>query len=278
MNMDTSAKTLNTQSSLKASEVEEIIYYDFTHNEKLWSSSPTSRYTTTLGESLIATVNKRSKLYSARRVGSYDFEVDFVGDENNEVEIYDHDGDDLLAAPLPLFRRTHKIHIDSDGVMYCGCCAFESCGIFCEHQKAVSDFIYQHLNLTFDGFTKHDIALRYNAAYMHLAYKRTTPNYLNAMFHYLSKNEVKGPRLQVKILDSIAIEEPSTILPASLRLKNYDGSKITIDNEYFDNMHTLTQESTMSNVAVPDDFEAISVNPLMTLNSIFNRMLMPGVL
>jgi hypothetical protein len=36
MDMDTSAKTFNLQQDLKAAEIEEIIYYDFTHTDKRW--------------------------------------------------------------------------------------------------------------------------------------------------------------------------------------------------------------------------------------------------
>ncbi len=46
MNLDTSAKTLSTQTSLKCSEVDEIIYHDFIWNNKSWSATPTAPYTT----------------------------------------------------------------------------------------------------------------------------------------------------------------------------------------------------------------------------------------
>jgi len=48
MDMDTSAKTLKIQQDEKAAEIEDMIYYDFTHTDKRWSKLPTSPYIVSL--------------------------------------------------------------------------------------------------------------------------------------------------------------------------------------------------------------------------------------
>ncbi len=52
MNLDTSANTLNIQSSIKVKECEEIISRDATRTHKRWSDLPTSRHTTSFGEGI----------------------------------------------------------------------------------------------------------------------------------------------------------------------------------------------------------------------------------
>ena len=52
MNMDTAAKTLNLQTDVKVSEVEAMIYDDFTKTDKRWSNKPTAPYLVSFGEGL----------------------------------------------------------------------------------------------------------------------------------------------------------------------------------------------------------------------------------
>lgn len=255
MNMDTSAKTLDTQSSLKASEVEELIYYDYQHNKKLWSTSPSALFTTSLGESLIVTTNSQSRLYSCRRIGDAMFEIDFVGDMDNSIEKFDDQFDDILEAPIPLFSRTHIVSIENDGVMLCTCCSFESGGIYCKHLKKVADTVYAEIGLEFNRFTHHDVALPYNAAYMHLAYKTTTPKHLNALFHHLAKHETFGPRLQVSIPSSITIQSSSEALQAIDQLKNYKKDYIDFGDQYFESMHRQTFKCAVDNDHVVHELE-----------------------
>ncbi len=155
-----------------------------------------------------------------------------------------------------MFKRTHIVHVEEDGVLYCcGCCAFGSGGIYCEHQKKVADHVYEYLVIPFHGFTKNDIALCYNAAYMRFAYKSITARLMNAIFHHMAKNEVKGPTLQKPIPDGIHIQEMSRVCSAFERLKNYDGSKIHINDDYFDNMHVNTHTCAKDIASDPDSFE-----------------------
>ena len=63
MDIDTSAKTLNIQQDLKAAEIEEMIYFDFTHTDKRWSKLPTSPYTVSLAEGLLLKMMSRIHLY-----------------------------------------------------------------------------------------------------------------------------------------------------------------------------------------------------------------------
>ncbi len=276
MNMDTSAKTLNTQSSLKASEVEKIIYFDYHHKHKIWLSSPSSPFTTTFGESLIVNVNKRSSLYGLRCVGKFEFEVEFLC-VNEHNGFFEGQVDDLLDAPIPLFKRIHIVTVANDDTLFCSCCSFELGGVYCEHQKKVGDVVYQHHNKEFKGFTHNDVAIRYDSAYMHLAFRSTTPKHLNAMFLHLAKNDTKGPRLCLPIPDTIPIVDKSPKLTALERLKNYDGSSINIDTNFlitciFTHLNVVEQNSeTQMNLM------KYSANLLMTLIFQMDRMLMQGV-
>ncbi len=256
MNMDTSAKTLNTQSSLKASAVEEIIYFDYHHKHKTWSSSPSSLFTTTLGESLVVNINKRSSLYGLRCIGKFEFEIEFLCN-NKGKGFFEGQEDDVLDAPIPLFRRIHIVTVANDGILFCSCFSFESGGVYCEHQKKVGDVVYQHHNKEFKGFTHNDVTIRYNSAYLHLAFRSTTPKHLNAMFLHLAKNETKGPRLCLPVPDTISIVDKSPTLTALEQLKNYDASLIDIDANFFDNMHTHTFECYGAEFGDMDDFDEV---------------------
>jgi hypothetical protein len=63
MDIDTSAKTLNIQQDLKAAEIEEMTYFDFTHTDKRWSKLSTSPYTVSLAEGLLLKMMSRIHLY-----------------------------------------------------------------------------------------------------------------------------------------------------------------------------------------------------------------------
>ncbi len=52
MNLDTSARTLNTQASLKCSEVNKFFHHDFFLKNLCWSPTSTVPCTTSFGEGL----------------------------------------------------------------------------------------------------------------------------------------------------------------------------------------------------------------------------------
>ena len=243
MNLDTSAQTLNLQSDLKAAELEDMIYRDYHCTDKHWSDSPSSPFTTTFGEGLINAVYERRHLYHAIRVGLNSFQVTFVGSQPSdadmeESEVENEDYNDFIGVPIPLFERIREVTIDDNQVMHCSCCKFEGRGIFCEHEVCVADCISEHLEQTFDGFTHKDIALRYRSAFMHLAYRKDTPDHIQAMFHVLASKEVTGPTLKESIPDTMTIMTRLENKPAIDRLKNYN--KNDIDLERIDGMFIST--------------------------------------
>ncbi len=53
MNLDLSAKTLNTQTNLRVAECDDIIYQEATRTHKKWSSLPMLQFTVTVAECII---------------------------------------------------------------------------------------------------------------------------------------------------------------------------------------------------------------------------------
>jgi hypothetical protein len=68
MNLDTSANTLNIQTSIKVRECEEIISQDATQTHKRWSDLPTSWHTTSFGEGILQEMISRINDYVAKLV------------------------------------------------------------------------------------------------------------------------------------------------------------------------------------------------------------------
>jgi hypothetical protein len=53
MNLDSSANTMNIQSSIKVQECDDIIFQDATLTHKKWADLPTSQHTTSVGEGIL---------------------------------------------------------------------------------------------------------------------------------------------------------------------------------------------------------------------------------
>ncbi len=68
MNIDTSANTMNIQSSINVKECEDVIFQDATQTHKRWSDLPTSQHTTSVGESILQGVMSRTNHYVAKLV------------------------------------------------------------------------------------------------------------------------------------------------------------------------------------------------------------------
>ena len=68
------------------------------------------------------------------------------------------------------------------------------------------------------------MALQYTTAYMHLAFRKTTPIHIHEMYHWLIKDESYGPTIKTTILsvETFPLQERTPMLPAYQRLKNYD--------------------------------------------------------
>ena len=118
-------------------------------------------------------------MYNVKRVSNRIFQVHFIGDINSEDgELYEMDmtGDDTFKnVPISLHRRVRDVIIQANGTMFCSCCHFESCGVFCSHQVAVANMVHAENGVEFSGFTHQDIVARYLSGYMHMAYDPATP-------------------------------------------------------------------------------------------------------
>ncbi len=103
----------------------------------------------------------------------------------------------------------------------------------------VAQLVVEACNMPFYGFTHRDISVQWTSAYMHLAYKTTTPREIQKAHDALATNDLKGPILQQSIPHSMPIEEQTPKLPAIQQLKNYELLDIAInENEPFDGMGT----------------------------------------
>jgi hypothetical protein len=183
---------------------------------------------------------ERSTLKTVKRVGPKLFQVEMKNKEDMSTPCSPpFDVDDLSAdfqhVPLPLFSRIRCVSVDDVGTMFCSCCKFESRGYFCADQVSVAETVHAAKGGQFGGFTHNDIAPRYCTHYMYLAYKKTTPKDIRMALHQLGIEDIRGPTLTMNIDPSIVIEEPSPILSALDRLKNYN--KDDIDLEKIDGMY-----------------------------------------
>ena len=125
---------------------------------------------------------------------------------------------------IPLFSCTRTVSVEHDGTMLCSCHNFECVGLPCTYQACVATLCYEaaHLDDTgnkgerqvFLGFNHHNVSVRWWASYMLYAYKETTPMAMNCNFHRLAMNNIKGPKLHVKISPHLALEDADDIAPA----------------------------------------------------------------
>jgi hypothetical protein len=68
MNLDSSANTINIQSSIKVQECEDIIFQDATWTHNKWSDLPTSQQTTSVGEGILEGIMSRMNHYVAKLI------------------------------------------------------------------------------------------------------------------------------------------------------------------------------------------------------------------
>ncbi len=114
MTLHTSSNTLNMQANIKAKEIEEIIFNDFHHSNKTWSSLPTSPYTTTVAEGITTGIMSHASLYLYKQANVDEFQVLFDdasavhNSSDNEIE----DNSDIQTVPIPLFKRVHTLRVN----------------------------------------------------------------------------------------------------------------------------------------------------------------------
>ena len=75
MDMDTSAKTINTQTDIKVAELDENIFREVYRRHKRWSDLPTAPYTVTKVEAILKKMMSRVHMYEARTVDVGVFQV-----------------------------------------------------------------------------------------------------------------------------------------------------------------------------------------------------------
>ena len=177
------------------------------------------------------------------------FQVHFIGDinsEDDELHEIDVNCDNTYKnVPIPLFSRVRDVIIQANGTMFCSCCHFESCGMFCSHQVAVANMVHAENVVKFSGFTHHDIVARYLSGYMHMAYDPATPRDIQQTYHQLASNDISGPTLPIDIGSQIPIQKEHVHLEAVARVKNYDLSNLNLDQ--FDGAHSQTYTPSYGN-------------------------------
>ena len=86
MNLDSSAKTCNTQTSIRVHECEEIIFHEAHRTHKKWSNLPSSSHTVTLAEGILQHMMFCMQYYQsslvARDTAKSVFQVAYSGAEN----------------------------------------------------------------------------------------------------------------------------------------------------------------------------------------------------
>ncbi|KAL3757417.1 LOW QUALITY PROTEIN: hypothetical protein ACHAWU_005148 [Discostella pseudostelligera] len=263
MTLKNSSQTLALQSTIQAKKLGAMIHSDFVQKNKLWSNSPTASFTLSFAEGLIQAVYQRQQGYVCERIGERVFQVRYVscttGDDTHE-QYEDGSEDKKLYSALPRFTRIRIVTVDDNNVMYCSCCRFECIGIFCVHQVVTAVEIYNELGEQFDGFTHHDVALRYRSDYMELAYNPLADKDIQMRFHELALADVKGPRLGAEIPSTMATHHPSKILPALDRLSNYNRNDIDltiVDGMYCSDFVPECDESGTNHAEVNATFEAM---------------------
>jgi hypothetical protein len=197
MNLDSSANTMNIQSSIKVQECEDIIFQDATQTHKKWSDLPTSQHTTSVGEVILQGIMSRINHYVAKLVSKQTetstFQVCYtktrtvdmvvkelpgtISNMGNDTENEKNDslGDNVQLSPIPIFSRIWSVTVDQTGTMFCSCKHFESIGLPCVHMACVATLCHDtsvfgsHAS-KFARFSHHDIAVHWWSSYMYYAY------------------------------------------------------------------------------------------------------------
>ncbi len=174
MNLDTSANTLNIQSSIKVKECEEMISQDTTQTRKRWSALPTSRHTTSFGEGILqgmmSRINDYVAILVARETDISTFQVFLLNTQtvDNEVtelpcnipnmgtntpilnmvtntdnETIHSICDTISVSPIPIFSRIRSVTVDQTGTMFCSCKHFKRMGLPCVHMACIAKLCHE---------------------------------------------------------------------------------------------------------------------------------------
>ena len=187
----------------------------------------------------------------------------YMGDEIGTAKVDSEHYSDFTDTPIPLFRRIRIVTIQDDGTMNCDCYQFEREGIPCAHQGCVATMCYQCCGKGFVGFTHHDISVRWCCAYMHMAYKKTTPPQMQKLFHYLVINDISGPKLGIALPNELVQHDSQTKYPAHDPVKNYHQREVYLGR--FENVMSQTTTNNLESGKEEMD-EDILVEFLENLN------------
>jgi hypothetical protein len=178
MNLDTSANTLNIQTSIKVRECEEIILQDATQTHKRWSDLPTSRHTTSFGEGILQEMMPRINDYVAKLVARtpdiQTFQVFYLNTRTFDSKVTElpckmanmdtntpslnmgtnTDNDTIQSicqtipdSPIPIFSRIWIVTVHQTGTMLCSCKHFERMGLPCVHMACVANCVMKQKSL-----------------------------------------------------------------------------------------------------------------------------------
>ena len=238
------------------------------NQRKVWSVLPTSPYLVTTAEDILRQQVGRYKQYSVIRVAQDQFKVhddlenhqtgrhhpqqeeeeddpltlwnlpNPSSDDDHDEEEEQHEEntgmvgtvqDDQLdqqegwCPPIPRFTRT-RIVTWTEGIYRCSCCHFERTGIPCVHLYAVAKMLHPQ----WEGFTHHDVAVRWWSSYICHAFPCHGDESLTAScLRDLARCDIDGPSIRTippppPLLDSDATGgSQHDVLPAYCRVKNY---------------------------------------------------------
>ncbi len=139
MTLDSSANTINIQSSIKVQECEDIIFQDPTRTHKKWLDLPTSQHTTSVGEGILQGIMSRINHYVAKLVSRQTvtsaFQVCFtktrtedkipgtisnMGNDTDKEKNHSL-GDNVELSPILIFSHIRSVTVDQSGTMLCSC-------------------------------------------------------------------------------------------------------------------------------------------------------------
>ncbi len=165
INLDTSANTMNIQSSIKVKECEDIIFQDATQIHKQWSDLPTSQHTTSVGDGILQRVISRINHFVAKLVSKQTetsrFQVCYTNTRTVDIEVKELPGtlsnmgndtenekndslcDTVPLSPIPIFSCIWSVNIDQTGTMFCSCKHFERIGLPCVHMVCVAKLCHE---------------------------------------------------------------------------------------------------------------------------------------
>jgi len=213
------------QDSLKAAKLNnEALNFVMKPSQK-WSDLPCSDHINPFALGLVHSILDRQDLYSVRRIGQQEFEVEC----SDCVEPFTKDPSFTEQCPIPRFSRIRNVVVEDDGTCHCSCCYFQQVGIPCPHMAQVFESLHASTGTSWDGFLHTDVSLRWWNSYNFYAYRFPGHGNLTSLFHTLRQKDITGPKLPMGLLtDTTMLVEARTPEKSAVhRLKNYKPDDIS---------------------------------------------------